>query len=161
MISELRNDFNRQWNVGRYRRLLERLDSLLRRACQLQVCETPVFIPAELIRLMEQSGGEMMEQLVGNAVWPPRPYPARFKVSREDPHPLFAAVDFGIEKKPTAGDSGYSAGDASDGYQPVLCQEYASGLSEMPPGWMPTTTGCFSGPRSSGTGRRKNYFDGN
>ena len=147
MISELRNDFNRQWNVGRYRRLLERLDSRCGAHVSFRVCETPVFIPAELIRLMEQSGGEIMEQLVGNAAYmaaSDRAIPARFKVPREDPHPLFAAVDFGIEKKP----DGRLAPRLIElqgfptlyAYQPVLCQEYGavydlpSGLSQYAAG---------------------------
>jgi hypothetical protein len=147
MISELRTDFNRQWNVGRYRRLLERLDSRCGAHVSFRVCETPVFIPADIIRLMEQSGGEIMEQLVGNAAYmaaSDRAIPARFKVPREDHHPLFAAVDFGIEKKP----DGRLAPRLIElqgfptlyAYQPVLCQEYGavydlpSGLSQYAAG---------------------------
>jgi hypothetical protein len=133
MISELRSDFNRQWTVGRYRRLLERLDSRCGAHVSFRVCETPVFIPADLIRLMEQSGGEIMEQLLGNAAYmaaSDRAIPARFKVPREDSHPLFAAVDFGIEKKP----DGLLAPRLIElqgfptlyAYQPVLCQEYGA-----------------------------------
>ncbi len=147
MIKELRTDFNRQWNVGRYRRLLERLDSRCGAHVSFRVCETPVFIPADLIRLMEQSGGEIMEQLVGNAAYmagSDRAIPARFKVPREDPHPLFAAVDFGIEKSPGGrlfprliDLQGFPTLYA---YQPVLCQEYGavydlpSGLSQYAAG---------------------------
>ena len=147
MIKELRTDFNRQWNVGRYRRLLERLDSRCGAHVSFRVCETPVFIPADLIRLMEQSGGEIMEQLVGNAAYmagSDRAIPARFKVPREDPHPLFAAVDFGIEKSP-GGQLFPRLIDLQGfptlyAYQPVLCQEYGavydlpSGLSQYAAG---------------------------
>jgi hypothetical protein len=133
MISELRSDFNRQWTVGRYRRLLERLDSRCGAHVSFRVCETPVFIPADLIRLMERSGAEIMEQLLGNAAYmaaSDRAIPARFKVPREDSHPLFAAVDFGIEKKP----DGLLAPRLIElqgfptlyAYQPVLCQEYGA-----------------------------------
>jgi hypothetical protein len=140
MIKELRTDFNRQWNVGRYRRLLERLDSRCGAHVSFRVCETPVFIPADLIRLMEQSGGEIMEQLVGNAAYmagSDRAIPARFKVPREDPHPLFAAVDFGIEKSPGGRLSprlielqGFPTLYA---YQPVFCQEYGA-VYDLPSG---------------------------
>jgi hypothetical protein len=133
MISELRTDFNRQWNVGRYRRLLERLDSRCGAHVSFRVCETPVFIPADLIRLMERSGVEIMEQLAGNAAYmaaSDRAIPARFKVPREDPHPLFAAVDFGIERKP----DGRLAPRLIElqgfptlyAFQPLLCQEYGA-----------------------------------
>jgi hypothetical protein len=133
MISELRTDFNRQWNAGRYRRLLERLDSRCGAHVSFRVCETPVFIPADLIRLMERSGVEIMEQLAGNAAYmaaSDRAIPARFKVPREDPHPLFAAVDFGIEKNP----EGRLAPRLIElqgfptlyAFQPLLCQEYGA-----------------------------------
>jgi hypothetical protein len=99
-----------------------------------------VFIPADIIRLMEQSGGEIMEQLVGNAAYmaaSDRALPARFKVPREDPHPLFAAVDFGIERKP----DGRLAPRLIElqgfptlyAYQPVLCQEYGA-VYDLPAG---------------------------
>ena len=140
MIKELRTDFNRQWNAGRYRRLLERLDSRCGAHVSFRVCETPVFIPAYLIRLMEQSGGEIMEQLVGNADYmaaSDQAIPSRFKVPREDPHPLFAAVDFGIEQSP----GGRLAPRLIElqgfptlyAYQPVLCQEYGA-VYDLPSG---------------------------
>jgi hypothetical protein len=147
MIKELRTDFNRQWNVSRYRRLLDRLDSRCGAHISFRVCETPVFMPPDIIRLMEQSGREIMEQLVGNADYraaSERAIPARFKTPREDPHPLFAAVDFGIEEKPDGRLAprlielqGFPSLYA---YQPVLCQEYGavydlpSGLSQYAEG---------------------------
>jgi hypothetical protein len=140
MIKELRSDFNRQWNLDRYRRLLERLDARCGAHVSFRVCETPVFIPPDIIRLMERSGGEIMEQLVGNAAYrtaSDRAVPARFKVPREDAHPLFAAVDFGIEKKPDGGLAprlielqGFPTLYA---YQPVLCQEYGA-VYDLPSG---------------------------
>ena len=147
MIRELRTEFNRHWNVGRYRRLLERLDARCGVHVTFRVCETPVFIPPDILRLMEKSGGEIMDQLVGNAAYraaSDRAVPARFNVPREAPHPLFAAVDFGIEKSP----DGRLAPRLIElqgfptlfAYQPVLCQEYgavydiAPGLSQYAPG---------------------------
>jgi hypothetical protein len=140
MIKELRTDFNRQWSADRYRRLLERLDARCGAHISFRVCETPVFIPPDMIRLMEKSGEEIMEQITGDAAYrtaSDRALPARFKVPREDPHPLFASVDFGIER-------------AADGllrprvielqgfptlyaYQPVLCQEYGA-VYDLPAG---------------------------
>ncbi len=140
MIKELRTEFNRQWNVGRYRRLLERLDSRCGAHVSFRVCETPVFMPPEIMRLMEQSGVEVMEQLVGNAAYraaSDRAIPAHSKGPREDPHPLFAAVDFGIEKKPDGRLvprlielQGFPSLYA---YQPVLCQEYGA-VYDLPSG---------------------------
>jgi hypothetical protein len=89
---------------------------------------------------MEQSGGEVMEQLVGNAAYmaaSDQAIPSRFKVPREDPHPLFATVDFGIEQSPAGrlaprliGLQGFPSLYAC---QPVLCQEYGA-VYDLAPG---------------------------
>jgi hypothetical protein len=140
MIRDLRTDFNRQWTPERYRRLRERLDARCGAHVSFRVCETPVFIPPEMMRLMERSGREIMEQLVGNAAYlsaSDRAVPARSRVPREDAHPLFAAVDFGIER--TAAGllvprlielQGFPSLYA---YQPVLCQEYGA-VYDIPAG---------------------------
>ncbi len=133
MIKELRADFNRKWSSDRYRRLLERLDARSGAHVGFRVCETPVFIPPGTLRDMERFGCEMMEQLVGDPAYmkaSDRAVPARLNVPREDPHPLFAAVDFGIERKA----DGTLAPRLIElqgfptlfGYQPVLCQEYGA-----------------------------------
>jgi len=133
MISELRSAFNRQWTPERYRRLLGRLDARCGAHVGFRVCETPVFIPGVLMRAMEVTGREIMEQLVGSAAYraaSAAAIPERYRAGREDAHPLFAAVDFGI---------GRSAGGellprlielqgfpTLFAYQPVLCQEYGA-----------------------------------
>ncbi|HMK39417.1 MAG TPA: hypothetical protein VK569_08755 [Bacteroidota bacterium] len=140
MIKEIRAEFNRQWTPGRYRRLLERLDARCGAHVSFRVCETPVFIPHGLLRQMEVSGGEIMEGLVGNREYltaSDRAIPAPFKVPREDGHPLFASVDFGIERTPEGRLAprlielqGFPSLYA---YQPVLCQEYGA-VYDIPPG---------------------------
>ncbi|HTY60072.1 MAG TPA: hypothetical protein VMF59_14725 [Bacteroidota bacterium] len=140
MINELRKAFNSKWSPDRYRRLLERLDARCGAHVTFRVCETPVFIPRDLLRCMERSGTEIMEQIVGNPAYmaaSERAVPARVKVPREDPHPLFAAVDFGIEQKPDGQLvpklielQGFPTLFA---YQPVLCQEYGA-VYDLPSG---------------------------
>jgi hypothetical protein len=140
MIKELRKDFNRQWSADRYRRLLDRLDARCGAHVTFRVCETPVFIPRDLLRCMERSGTEIMEQLVGNTAYmaaSERAIPARVRVPREDPHPLFAAVDFGITRTP----DGELAPKLIElqgfptlfAYQPVLGQEYGA-VYDLPAG---------------------------
>ena len=90
---------------------------------------------------------EIMETLVADPTYiaaSERAIPARFRVPREDPHPLFASVDFGIEKRP----DGTLAPRLIElqgfptlyAYQPVLCQEYGAvydvpeGLTQYSPG---------------------------
>jgi len=133
MIKELRTDFNRQWSLEKYRRLLERLDARCGAHVSFRVCETPVFIPPALLRTMERAGGEIMETLVADPAYiaaSERAIPVRFRVPREDPHPLFASVDFGIERTPDGALAprlielqGFPTLYA---YQPVLCQEYGA-----------------------------------
>ncbi len=147
MIKELRADFNRQWSLEKYRRLLERLDARCGAHVSFRVCETPVFIPPALLRNMERSGGEIMEKLLADRSYiaaSERAIPARFRVPREDPHPLFASVDFGIERRQDGALvpklielQGFPTLYA---YQPVLCQEYGAaydvpeGLTQYSPG---------------------------
>ncbi|HTO94574.1 MAG TPA: hypothetical protein VMM80_09360 [Bacteroidota bacterium] len=139
MISELRSEFNRQWTPERYRRLLGRLDARCGAHVGFRVCETPVFIPGPLMRTMESSGSEIMEQLVESAEYraaSDSAIPERYRAMREDPHPLFAAVDFGIERTPRGEFvprlielQGFPTLFA---YQPVLCQEYGA-VYDIPP----------------------------
>jgi hypothetical protein len=93
-----------------------------------------------MMRLMERSGREIMAQLAGNAAYmaaSERSVPARFRVPREDAHPLFAAVDFGIERTeegrlvPRLIElQGFPSLYA---YQPILCQEYGA-VYDIPAG---------------------------
>jgi hypothetical protein len=133
MISELRTEFNRQWSPEQYRRLLSRMDARCGAHIGFRVCETPVFIPRDLVRLMEEAGGEIMMRLAGDPRYreaSEHAVPARYRAPREEPHPLFAALDFGIVRNPDgrliprlvelqAFPSLYA-------YQPVLCQEYGA-----------------------------------
>ena len=133
MIKELRSEFNRQWTAERYRRLLGRLDGRCGTHVGFRVCETPVFVPADLMHLMEESGREIMERLVGDPAYltaSDRAVPERYRAPREDPHPLFASVDFGIVRK---GDGALAPRlielqgfPTLYAYQPVLCQEYGA-----------------------------------
>ncbi|HUI09634.1 MAG TPA: hypothetical protein VL221_04850 [Bacteroidota bacterium] len=133
MISELRSEFNRQWTPERYQRLLERLDARCGTHVGFRVCETPIFIPGPLMRAMEEGGREIMEQLADSAEYrsaSEAAIPERYRAMREDPHPLFAAVDFGIERTPDGRLhprlielQGFPTLFA---YQPVLCQEYGA-----------------------------------
>ena len=118
---------------------------------------------------MERAGTEIMEQLVADPSYiaaSERAIPARFRVPREDPHPLFASVDFGIEKSP----DGTFAPKLIElqgfptlyAYQPVLCQEYGAvydvpeALTQYSPGGStPANTNCSSGRRYSGKAPRK------
>ena len=99
MISRLRIAFNEHWTGEKYRELLSQLDARCGTHVSFRVSETPVFIPPPLLRRMEESGREIMLQLLGNPEYmsaSERTLPRGFHVREESSHPLFAAVDFGI-----------------------------------------------------------------
>lgn len=101
MISHLRSDFNKRFTEEKYRLFLKRLDEACGCHVEFRVAETPVFVPAPLIKEMEQAGKEIITQLVSNSDYQARvaeAIPAGFNVPNESPHPLFAAVDFGLVK---------------------------------------------------------------
>jgi hypothetical protein len=101
MIPRLRTEFNKQFTEEKYRRFLKRLDAICGCPIEFRVAETPVFVPPSLMRTMEQAGREIIMQLVSNVEYQQRAaktIPPEFNTPNEPPHPLFAAVDFGLTK---------------------------------------------------------------
>ncbi len=101
MIDAYRTEFNRRWSQDQYLSLLRRLESACSTRITFPVSETPVFLPPDLLRLMERSGGEIINALLSNREYleaSSATLPHRYRVPRESPYPLFAAVDFGIAR---------------------------------------------------------------
>jgi hypothetical protein len=98
MISSLRRDFNQQFTPEKYQRLLKALQQRCGTPVQFRVCETPCFFPASLLEKMARFGKELMHQLETPEYRKAseRAIPAEFNVPREDNHPLFVQVDFGL-----------------------------------------------------------------
>src|SRR5512146_1622481 len=99
MIPRLRSEFNKRFTEEKYRLFLRRLDAICGCHVDFRVSETPVFIPAPLMREMEQAGKDIIVQLVSNAGYQKLAsamVPPEFNVPGETPRPLFAAVDFGL-----------------------------------------------------------------
>ena len=98
MISSLRRDFNQQFTPEKYQRLLKALQQRCGTPVQFRVCETPCFFPASLLEKMARFGKELMHQLETPEYRKAseRTIPAEFNVPREDNHPLFVQVDFGL-----------------------------------------------------------------
>jgi hypothetical protein len=112
MIPQLRQDFNRQFSQTRYQKLLRALAERCGTPVQFRVCETPCFFPAPLLEKMARFGKELMLQLetAEYREASDRAIPAEFNVPREDNHPLFVQVDFGLVQ------------DKSDELQPRLVE---------------------------------------
>ena len=138
MIPHLRQSFNKNFTEERYRHFLKRLDGVCGMHVDFRVSETPFFIPTPLIRLMVQSGKEIIMQLMGNREYlaaSDKAIPHAFNVPNETPRPLFVAVDFGVIKTE---DGSYvpkliemQGFPSLFGFQAALCQLYreAYGLS--------------------------------
>ena len=104
MIPHLRSEFNKNFTEEKYRLFLSRLDALCGCHVEFRVAETPVFVPSALMKTMEQAGTEIIRELVANADYQKvaaNIIPPEFNVPDETPHPLFAAVDFGLVKDGT------------------------------------------------------------
>ncbi|MDH3252017.1 MAG: hypothetical protein OEM41_04445 [Ignavibacteria bacterium] len=99
MVPSLRNAFNHAFTEEKYRRLLARLDREVGFHIGFRVCESPLFLPAPLVKRMISAGNEIIQQLMSNPTYladSTRAIPHEFFVPNETPHPAFVAVDFGI-----------------------------------------------------------------
>ena len=138
MIPELRRSFNRRFSAAKYQTLLHTLEQRCGTPVQFRVCETPCFFPAGLLEKMTRFGKELMLQLQTPEYRKAsdRAIPAEFNVPREDSHPLFIQVDFGLvrdesgELQPRLVElQGFPSLYA---YQPLLAETYAE-IFELDP----------------------------
>lgn len=104
MIPALRSAFNGQFTIEKYKTFLRELDAAVGMKIDFRVCETPVFLPKELLSEMQTAADEIIKQLNTPTYFKEsaRAVPERYHVPNEAPHPLFLAIDFGI----TRGESG-------------------------------------------------------
>jgi hypothetical protein len=131
MVPELRKSFNSRYSDERYGKLLRRMNALGGTNIPFRISETPVFLPGPLVSLMERWGAEIILQLASN-----KPHldaarqliPSGFNAPNESPHPLFAAVDFGItldaEGNPVPRLIELQGFPTMFVYQMLLCQQY-------------------------------------
>lgn len=98
MVPHLREDFNRCFSAEKYQKFLRELDEAAGVHVDFRVCETPVFMPAEIRLSFTQAATELAQQVS-------RPeylraslaaVPEAFRVPNDDDHPLFLAIDFAI-----------------------------------------------------------------
>ncbi|MBE7181386.1 MAG: hypothetical protein INR71_09305, partial [Terriglobus roseus] len=99
MIRKLREAFNHSYTDGAYRSLLADLNQISRAELTIRIAETPVLLPAPMLRQMIDAGAAMTHQLVGNAAYLQQAaatIPEAFRVRNQDAHPHFMTVDFGL-----------------------------------------------------------------
>ena len=99
MIERLRRAFNAAWTPAQYESYKARLAEATGATIHFRVCETPVFLPAELRDTMLKGAFELFDRLLEPAALErsKAAVPPEFDVPGGDEgHPLFAVVDFAI-----------------------------------------------------------------
>ena len=101
MIPELRQKFNSEFTVEKYQRFLSSLDQAVGVKTEFRPCETPVFLPNELVKEMVQSGKDLIAQLCTPEYLDAssRAIPTQFNAPNEGSHPHFIQVDFAITRE--------------------------------------------------------------
>lgn len=98
MVPRLRDDFNRRFSTEKYQKFLRALDDAAGAHVDFRVCETPVFMPAE-VRLHLQHAAQELAQQVSRPEYlraSIAAVPEAFRVPNDDDHPLFLAIDFAL-----------------------------------------------------------------
>lgn len=98
MIPGLRETYNRQFTLEKYHDFLQTLDEAVGMKIEFRVCETPIFLPAELAAELQAASLALVQQLMAPSYLKEslRAVPEPFRVPNDDAHPVFLAVDFAI-----------------------------------------------------------------
>lgn len=101
MIERLRRAFNATWSQEAYEELKTRLATETGSPIGFRVCETPVFLPAELRDAMVEGALQIWDQLLQpeSLEHSKSAVPAAFDVPGSDAHPLFAQADFAVVRE--------------------------------------------------------------
>lgn len=100
MIPRLRERYNANFTEEKHRRFLEALDMSVGLKIEFRPCETPVFVPKDLLSEMQQAGKELIAQLCTPEYLAAsfRAVPAEYHAPNEGAHPHFIQVDFAITR---------------------------------------------------------------
>jgi len=98
LIPELRKRFNANYTQQSHQQFLRELESAVGVKIEFRPCETPVFLPADLLSEMHTSAKEIIAQLCSAEYFQAsnRAIPARFNAPNEGERPHFIQVDFAI-----------------------------------------------------------------
>jgi hypothetical protein len=131
LIPELRRCFNQEFTDEHYAKLLARLHARCGARVEFRVAETPIFVPASLLRTIAIEGAEMTQSLLSDAAYlaaARKAIPSGYEVANQTAHPHFLTADFALTKDK----SGQlvpklveiQAFPSVFGYQAVLCSAY-------------------------------------
>lgn len=101
MVPDLRQKFNTNFTEEKYLRFLHSLDQAVGAKIEFRPCETPVFLPSDLVVEMQQAGRELIAQLCtpDYLAASARAIPTEFNAPNEGAHPDFIQVDFAITRE--------------------------------------------------------------
>jgi hypothetical protein len=100
VISSLREQFNARYSDERYQHFVSSLEQETGVRIEFRMCETPVFVPPELLAEMQQTARTLIAQLRAPDYLKAsqRAVPAEFHTPNEGEHPDFIQVDFAITR---------------------------------------------------------------
>ncbi|HZS09247.1 MAG TPA: hypothetical protein VFD58_30720 [Blastocatellia bacterium] len=145
MIPHLREKFNARYSDEHYQGVIRSLEAATGSRIEFRICETPVFLPSELLAEMQQAAGELIGQLRASdyLAASERAIPPAFRTPGEGAHPTFIQVDFAVTRDARGRLSPklieLQAWASLYAFQLVMSREYQrsydlSGLSFLPPG---------------------------
>ena len=127
MIHPLREQFNRSFTPAKYRQFLSELDARCGTHVGFRNCETPCFLPRDLLDKMVRYGKELTHQLLENPEYlaaSSDEIPPAYRVPNETPHPLFVQADFGVDENLEPKLVEIQGFPSLYAYQPVLSATY-------------------------------------
>jgi hypothetical protein len=127
MVPSLREAFNASWSPDKYARFLSMLDETSGCHVGFRNCETPCFLPSNIVDNLAQAGRDLTLQLTSNAEYRTlsnATIPDRYYVPNEDPLPLFIQADFGLAEGNQPKLVEIQAFPSLYAYQPFLARTY-------------------------------------
>jgi len=103
MIPTRRERFNREFSQDKYDRLHKSLEARAGVDIHFRLSETPCFLPASLLRNLEDAALSMVNGLLSNPAYraaADEVVPERFRVNGHEDVPTFLAIDFGLLQTP-------------------------------------------------------------
>ena len=98
MIPRWRESFNAQFTDEKYQAFVATLEEMVGAPVVFRPCETPVFLPSDLLKEMEEASLGIISQLRSLEYFQAstRAIPREFNAPNEGDHPDFVVVDFAI-----------------------------------------------------------------
>ena len=100
MIPHLRAKFNASFTEAKHQQFLQALNAATGTQIEFRPCETPVFLPADLLAELTQGAYELITQLRAPEYHAAstRAIPPAFHAPNEGTHPSFVVVDFAVTR---------------------------------------------------------------